>query len=248
MGLIRYAFTVSPMVLALACAPQASADETPEQQEAESAVPIQSLVLDDEIGSEGQLVEAIGGATAQFDPSCLITPGAVANIPMPATLEEFSAAFPIDTAMRFTPTFMVDFGALCVRAEGEDALCAIFESYQVEGYDPQIPAVGLAVYAPQCRTAEGVGPGTTIEDAVEAYGAATFSFSFDNEGREYVAFAEAPEAYGFRAEAPGQPGDPSPNGRHGGDYAGTSGDGGFYETGNARPGARIWEVWVTSSR
>lgn len=45
---------------------------------------------------------------------------------------------------------------------------------------------------PAYRTAEGVGPGATIEQAVESYGRPTLSYSLSNEGREYADFPDRP--------------------------------------------------------
>ena len=47
----------------------------------------------------------------------------------------------------------------------------------------------VATLNPAFRTAEGVGPGTTIRDASTRYGAATLSYNVNDESREYVSFA-----------------------------------------------------------
>ncbi len=206
------------------------------------------LILDEEVnGTRVNVPEGSGNAT--FDPDCIIAENSVAGVAVPSTLGDFVGAFPAGTVLSFEPNFMVDFGALCARSGGEDAICTMFESYDVEGYRPDIEAQGLAVYSDRCRTGEGVGPGTSITDAVRGYGNASFAFNYDNEGREYVSFADAPKAYSFRAESEtgeAMQGDGlRPPGRHGGNYAGVQGEG-YFETGVTQPDARIWEIWIST--
>lgn len=42
------------------------------------------------------------------------------------------------------------------------------------------------------RTAEGIGAGSTIDEAAQAYGNPTLNYSFSDEGREYAEFPTAP--------------------------------------------------------
>ncbi|MFN2259263.1 MAG: hypothetical protein ABR601_05445, partial [Parasphingopyxis sp.] len=167
----------------------------------------------------------------------------------PDTLGDFVSAFPADTVLSFYPNYMVDFGKLCLRAGGEDALCADFESYDVEAYSPDIAVAGLSVYAPQCRTAEGIGPSSSIAEAAAAWGAPTFAFNYDNEGREYVSFADQPDSLAFRAESKTAAADTAssgvPNGPHAGNYEGVEGDGSYFETGEYYPDGEIREVFVS---
>lgn len=205
------------------------------------------LVPDAAAGPDAVEVTA-AGANPRFDPSCLITEDSVAGIAMPDTLGQFVSAFPADTVLSFYPTYMVDFGKLCLRANSADALCANFESYDVEDYDPDIAVVGLSVYAPQCRTAEGIGPGSAVRETVEAYGIPTFAFNYDNEGREYVDFADQPTNLTFRAESEKAADDLTspgvPNGPYAGDYRETEGDGSYFETPNYYPDGVIVEVFI----
>ncbi|MGP1283195.1 MAG: hypothetical protein ACTS1X_09480 [Parasphingopyxis sp.] len=208
----------------------------------------QGLTFDAE-AAEGTTLVRSEGSGDSFDPECLITETGMAGIENPATLGEFVEAFPAGTALSFQPVYMVDFGSLCTRSDGEDSLCVVFESYEVEEYRPDIPVIAMGVYADQCRTAEGVGPGTSVADAVDAYGEARFGFSYENEAREYVSFAEAPDAYSFRAEsdvAQVMEDDRNrPSGRYGGNYAGVEGES-YFETNVAHPDARLWEIWIST--
>lgn len=241
---------LSLLPLAMACTAETSSDESGDPTATSADDSTDPLTLDDSLTGEGLLVQATGGADAPFDPECVIDEDRIAGVRIPATLGDFAQSFPAPTALRFHPAFMVDFGAFCTMSAGEDAICAIFESYEVEDYSPAIEVVGMAVYAPQCRTGAGVGPGSDIATAVAAYGAASFGFNYGNEGREYVSFANAPQNYSFRADSPGSDAPPEgnwPGGRFGGDYTDVEGEGGeFFETQTARPGATIWEVWISS--
>lgn len=206
------------------------------------------LVPDGEVGGDAVAIRSEGG-NPRFDDSCVITQDSVAGIAMPDTLGEFVSAFPAGTTLSFYPAYMVDFGKLCLRADGADALCADFESYDVEQYRPGIEVVGLSVYARQCRTPEGIGPRSPVAEAARAYGAPTFAFTYDNEGREYLSFADGPEGIAFRAESEGAAADTTspgvPNGPYGGDYGDVEGDGSYFETEAYYPDAEIREVYVS---
>lgn len=243
---------LAPIALLAACSTNSEPEETA-GGDAETSEPAEAsdsdlLQLDTEAEAGTTLVSSNGSALS-FDPDCVITETGIAGVENPASLRDFVEAFPEETALRFEPAYMVDFGALCALSGGEDAICVIFESYDVEAYDGDIEVMAMGVYADECRTVEGVGPGTSVADAVAAYGAARFGFSYDNEGREYVSFADAPDAYSFRAEsAIGEAidGDAlTAPGPHGGDYAGVEGDS-YFETMVAQPDARLWEVWVST--
>jgi hypothetical protein len=64
---------------------------------------------------------------------------------------------------------------------------------------------------PNYRTQQGVGPGTSIQQAATVYGGATLSLSKENESREFINFTQHPNGLAFR---------PKPVGKHNfaGDY------------------------------
>jgi hypothetical protein len=64
---------------------------------------------------------------------------------------------------------------------------------------------------PNYRTEQGVGPGTSIQQATTVYGGATLSLSKENESREFISFNQHPNGLAFR---------PKPVGNHNfaGDY------------------------------
>jgi hypothetical protein len=57
---------------------------------------------------------------------------------------------------------------------------------------------------PNYRTQQGVGPGTTIGQAVSVYGSATLSMSKENESREFINFSQHPSGLAFRPKPVGK--------------------------------------------
>jgi hypothetical protein len=57
---------------------------------------------------------------------------------------------------------------------------------------------------PNYRTQQGVGPGTTIGQAVSVYGSATLSMSKENESREFISFSQHPSGLAFRPKPLGK--------------------------------------------
>ena len=190
-----------------------------------------------------------GGAGVYVEP-CVITAESIAGVTKPATLGAFAGAFPAGTSLVFEPLHMVDFGSLCLVVGGRDRVCTMFYEYEVDGWNPGAEALGLYTKDPSCRTAEGVGPGSAAADVEAVFGAPEFQFSYDNEGREYVDFADAPEALGFRVASDtagmlvsGAAGRSTfwPNGDFGGDYREGGED---FVTHAALPDAVILEVSI----
>jgi hypothetical protein len=98
------------------------------------------------------------------------------------------------------------------------------------------PGLGIFVFVDDAfRTADGVGPGSTIAEASLAYGPPTLSYSYDNEGREFVGFAYY-ESLDVRFRVDSVPGD------FGGLYPEDAGS--YATTTEYREGATIGSVWV----
>ncbi|MEL7357848.1 MAG: hypothetical protein AAFN40_14920 [Cyanobacteria bacterium J06560_6] len=85
---------------------------------------------------------------------------------------------------------------------------------------------------PAYQTAEGIGPGTLVETAVETYGTAELSYHSEAESREFVSFENGPaQAIAFRTGS--------------GDEAGIyEGEGDYQTTAEYRPEATIKSIWV----
>lgn len=56
---------------------------------------------------------------------------------------------------------------------------------------------------PNYRTAQGIGPGTSIGQAAAVYGGATLSMSKENESREFINFTQHPNGLAFRPKPVG---------------------------------------------
>jgi hypothetical protein len=116
------------------------------------------------------------------------------------TIGELRAALPPRTTLGAAAPFMVDISALPV-VRGADTLYRVLVA-SGEPSDDGAPISMVATRNPSFRTAEGVGPGTTLAEAKAAYGAATLSYSTNDESREYAAFADYPHPeIHFRVDA-----------------------------------------------
>ncbi len=196
------------------------------------------------------VVEEQTGEAGRYAQSCLIADDSIAGIGEPATLGAFAGAFPAGSSLAYEPLYMVDFGSLCLVVGGRERVCTMFYEAEADGWSPELEALGLYTRDPECRSEQGVGPGSLVTDVVEVFGAPAFGFSYDNEGREYLAFANGPDEMGFRAAseageklAGGAEGRETfwPNGSFGGDYRDGTEE---FATSTAFPDAVISEVSI----
>jgi hypothetical protein len=97
--------------------------------------------------------------------------------------------------------FIVDFDAISLSQAGKVQYYILYPAGSPLADSDLIEA--LVTDNPDYRTAQGVGPGTLIEQAENVYGDATLSYNSVNESREYVKFANQPsKAIAFRTKAP----------------------------------------------
>lgn len=128
---------------------------------------------------------AAGSASAQGDEN-LITPTGVAGVEVGTTIEELTESldgYDVSDDVRLT----VDLRGYTVSRDGR----VVFRAAQVVPDSPQIEL--FIVSGDMYRTAEGIGPGSSIADAVQEYGEATFMLDRNNGGREFVVFANQPD-------------------------------------------------------
>lgn len=232
-----------------ACEPSVD-DETVASETGEVVAPVGEASADLSYRGANIVVEAQTGEAGIYADPCVITETSIAGIGVGDTLGAFSGAFPTGTTLVFEPMWMVDLGSLCLIKGGRQHVCALFYEAEADRWDPELEMAGLFTLDPACRTASGVGPGTPIVDAESVLGAAEFQFNYDNEGREYLSFADGVQRLTFRAsselgDAEAARGPDSgvmwPHGSFGGDYR----DGGdAFSTSLAMPDAVIWEVSV----
>jgi hypothetical protein len=108
------------------------------------------------------------------------------------TLAELKQALGSDVEFTAKSPFMVDFDAIAVRKNGEIQYYILYLAGQ--SFSDTEVIQGLLTDNPTFQTAEGVGPGTTLSVAEQAYGKATVSYNTQNESREYARFERQPAA------------------------------------------------------
>ncbi|HEY9829795.1 MAG TPA: hypothetical protein V6D26_04395 [Stenomitos sp.] len=97
--------------------------------------------------------------------------------------------------------FIVDFDAIAISQDGKEQFYILYPTGVPLADSDVIEA--LVTDNPNYRTAQGVGPGTLIEQAEAIYGKATLSYNTLNESREYVQFANQPsKEIAFRTQPP----------------------------------------------
>lgn len=165
------------------------------------------------------------------DPTRLITGNSIGNAQtcmMPADLQQ---VLPTMTVGEWRDGPLVDTeGVAVTNAEGEIAFYGLAVGWRV---GENRPLTLFYTAHPEYETAEGIGPGTTIEMAERVYGAASLSYHTQAESREFVRFENGPENISFRTGT----------GDEAGIYSADSGE--YYQTDEYREGATIRSVWVS---
>lgn len=110
------------------------------------------------------------------------------------TIGEFRAAAG-DATLEFDPYFMVDLSALCTSGGDIADVCAVILMTDELTDDHTIAF--LTSDDVRFRTPDGVGPGVSLAEAEASLGPATLFFSYANEAREFIRFANAPENWLF---------------------------------------------------
>ncbi|MEO1015943.1 MAG: hypothetical protein AAFX08_12225 [Pseudomonadota bacterium] len=134
--------------------------------------------------------------------------------------------------LAYEPQYMVDMSALCAYENDEEVVCGL--TWWEEEENPATRLIGVKTHSDRFKTAEGVGVGSSLEAAVEAYGQVELTFSWDNEGREYANFESGPEGVSFR---PGLGGE---NFDHAGAYKGEETLTSSYKDGAVIESIEVW--------
>lgn len=124
------------------------------------------------------------------DAGRLISPNGIGEARVGMTVGALRAALPGGTTLGPAEPFMVDIAGLPVVHDADTLYYALVFSGEPAGEDT--PLLSVATRSTAFRTAEGVGPGTTLTEAVAAHGAATLSYNTNDESREHAAFAGYP--------------------------------------------------------
>jgi hypothetical protein len=86
--------------------------------------------------------------------------------------------------------FIVDFDAIAVKRSGEVQYYILYLAKQP--FTDADTIQGLLTKNPKFLTAAGIGAGSTLAKAQQAYGKATLSYNTQNESREYARFERQP--------------------------------------------------------
>jgi len=214
-----------------ACTPETSSAETQTdmaQNDASPAVATDMASAPEAAGDDSDVTQA-----DETTSTTLISLDGIGSFPADVTMGEFRTDREGLTGL-YEANYMVDLSAYCFE-EGRETLVCGFTFYADEPADDE-DIVFLMTDNHRYRTAENIGPGSTLAEAEAIYGEATLSFHYANEGREYVQFANAPDGLMFRP-------DPVEGDMFAGVYDETDG-GEYFETNEYGPETTIWLVEV----
>jgi len=106
------------------------------------------------------------------------------------TLAELKQKLGTEAEFVVKAPFIVDFDAIAVRKSGKTQYYILYLAGQ--SFSDGDVIQGVLTDNPKFLTAEGVGAGTTLQNAVQVYGKATLSYNTQNESREYARFERQP--------------------------------------------------------
>lgn len=162
--------------------------------------------------------------------------GAVFGVSPGMTLGDARAAQPKFDWL-FEPAFMVDFSAVCAQHnDGSEMFCALI--YETDAPKPEDKILALVIADKRLSTRDGVRVGMTFAELGDRFGDPTISYSWDDEARELITFADAPDWLSFRGESAGAPA------RRAGDYPPAPTGRTTHATNVFAPGAVITEIWI----
>ena len=122
--------------------------------------------------------------------SLIISDKAIGVAQLGMTFGDLKKALGTGVKFAVKSPFIVDFDAIAVQRSGEVQYYILYLAKQ-----PLIDAdtiQGLLTKNPKFLTAAGIGAGSTLAKAQQAYGKATLSYNTQNESREYARFERQP--------------------------------------------------------
>ncbi len=122
--------------------------------------------------------------------SLLISDKAIGAAQLGMTFGDLKKALGTDVKFVVQSPFIVDFDAIAVQRSGEVQYYILYLAKQPFADADTIQ--GLLTKNPKFLTAAGIGAGSTLAKAQQAYGKATLSYNTQNESREYVRFERQP--------------------------------------------------------
>lgn len=146
---------------------------------------------------------AASSPAAPSDSKPTITPDGIGAAQAGRTLAEIRASLEPGWRLgEIDSFFMVDLAAIPV-IHGLDTLYHLVYPADEEPADTTVPLLVVTDH-PRVRTAEGVGPGTSLAEAAAAWGAPRLSYSVHDEMREYARFPRYTHAHVHFRLAPGE--------------------------------------------
>jgi hypothetical protein len=122
--------------------------------------------------------------------STLISGKGIGAAQLGITLGALKQALGTEATFTVKSPFIVDFDAIAVQKDGKVQYYILYLADQ--SFSDQDVIQGLFTDNPKFRTAEGIGAGSTLQAAEQAYGNATLAYNTDNEAREYARFDRQP--------------------------------------------------------
>lgn len=133
-------------------------------------------------------------SSAQLSPPAseafLITGEGIGPAQVGMTFGELKQMLGEEVEFQVESPFIVNFDAIAIVEEAEVQYYLLYPAGTSLEDSDLIEAV--ITNNPQYRTAEGIGSGTSVQQAEAVYGNATLYYSLANESREYVRFANQP--------------------------------------------------------
>jgi hypothetical protein len=155
-----------------------------------TATPSASVSATPSAVAEAEPSPSVAEPSPETSDSTLISPEGISSARLGMTLGELKSILGSETEFTVESPFIVDFDAIAVRRNDETLYHILYLAGETFGDDDVIQ--GLYTDNRRFRTAEGIGPGTPLTEAEQAYGEATLSYNTQNESREYARFERQP--------------------------------------------------------
>lgn len=135
-------------------------------------------------------------------PSLQITPVGIGSAKIGMSLKELKEQMGQGFKFPIKPGFIEGFDAIAVTKAGA---VQYYIPYPAGTQFTDADKIQhLMTDNPNYRTEQGVGPGTSIQQATTVYGGATLSLSKENESREFINFTQHPNGLAFRPKPAGK--------------------------------------------
>jgi hypothetical protein len=143
-----------------------------------------------------QKEEPVSKLNIPTDPTQQITPVGIGNAKIGMTFADLKQQMGEGVEFKVRTSFIDGFDAIAVTKAGT---IQYYIPYPTGTQFTDADRIQhLMTDNPNYRTEQGVGPGTTIEQASSVYGDATLSLSKENESREFINFTQHPNGLAFR--------------------------------------------------